>query len=51
MECLGEGRGISLPALGVASSKLTTFGVGGYARIRKQFNIPIAQMEGVKEKL
>jgi len=51
MECLGEGRGISLPALGVASGKLTTFGVGGYARIRKQFNIPIAQMEGVKEKL
>ena len=51
MECLGEGRGISLPALAVASSKLTTFGVGGYARIRKQFNIPIAQMEGVKEKL
>ena len=51
MECLGEGRGISLPALGVASSKLTTFGVGGYARIRKQFNIPLAQMEGVKEKL
>tara|TARA_B000000477_G_scaffold52176_2_gene43883 strand:- start:51522 stop:53606 length:2085 start_codon:yes stop_codon:yes gene_type:complete len=51
MECLGEGRGISLPALAVASGKLTTFGVGGYSRIRKQFNIPIAQMEGVKEKL
>lgn len=51
MECLGEGRGISLPALAVASSKLTTFGVGGYSRIRKQFNIPIAEMEGVKEKL
>ena len=51
MECLGEGRGISLPALAVATSKLCTFGVGGYARIRKQFNIPIAEMEGVKEKL
>lgn len=51
MECLGEGRGISLPALSVATTKLCTFGVGGYSRIRKQFNIPIAEMEGVKEKL
>lgn len=51
MESLGEGRGISLPAMSVATAKLCTFGVGGYARIRKQFNIPIAEMEGVKEKL
>ncbi len=51
MESLGEGRGISLPALSVASAKLCTFGVGGYSRIRKQFNLPIAEMEGVKEKL
>lgn len=51
MESLGEGRGISLPAMSLATAKLCTFGVGGYARIRKQFNIPIAEMEGVKEKL
>ena len=51
MESLGEGRGISLPAMSVATAKLCTFGVGGYARIRKQFNIPIAEMEGIKEKL
>jgi acyl-CoA dehydrogenase len=51
MESLGEGRGISLPAMSVATAKLCTFGVGGYARLRKQFNIPIAEMEGVKEKL
>jgi acyl-CoA dehydrogenase len=51
MESLGEGRGISLPAMSVATAKLCTFGVGGYARIRKQFNIPIAEMEGVREKL
>lgn len=51
MESLGEGRGISLPAMSVATAKLCTLGVGGYARIRKQFNIPIAEMEGVKEKL
>ena len=51
MESLGEGRGISIPAMSVATAKLCTFGVGGYARLRKQFNIPIAEMEGVKEKL
>lgn len=51
MESLGEGRGISLPAMSVATAKMCTFGVGGYSRIRKQFNIPIAEMEGVKEKL
>ena len=51
MESLGEGRGISLPAMSVATAKLCSLGVGGYARIRKQFNIPIAEMEGVKEKL
>lgn len=51
MESLGEGRGISLPALSVATAKLCTFGVGGYSRIRNQFKLPIAEMEGVKEKL
>jgi acyl-CoA dehydrogenase len=51
MESLGEGRGISLPAMSVATAKLCSLGVGGYARVRKQFNIPIAEMEGVKEKL
>jgi acyl-CoA dehydrogenase len=51
MECLGEGRGISLPAMSVASAKLSTLAVGGYARVRKQFKVPIAEMEGVQEKL
>jgi acyl-CoA dehydrogenase len=51
MECLGEGRGISLPAMGIASCKLATLAVGGYARVRKQFKVPIAAMEGVQEKL
>ena len=51
MECLGEGRGISLPAGGVAASRLCTLAVGGYARVRKQFKVPIAEMEGVQEKL
>ena len=51
MECLGEGRGISLPAMGIASSRLGVLAVGGYARVRKQFKVPIAAMEGVQEKL
>lgn len=51
MECLGEGRGISLPAGGIAGSKLATAAVGGYARVRKQFKVPIASMQGVQEKL
>jgi len=51
MECLGEGRGISLPALSLSNSKLSTLAVGGYARVRKQFKVPIASMEGVQEKL
>ena len=45
------GRGISLPAGGVAGSRLCTMAVGGYARVRKQFKVPIAEMEGVQEKL
>jgi len=51
MECLGEGRGISLPAGAIAGSKLATLAVGGYARVRKQFKVPIATMQGVQEKL
>jgi len=51
MECLGEGRGISLPAGAIAASKMATLAVGGYARIRKQFKVPIASMQGVQEKL
>lgn len=51
MECLAEGRGISLPALSVAAAKGVSVTVGAYARIRKQFKVPIADMEGVQEGL
>jgi len=51
MDCLAEGRGISLPALSVASAKGVSVSVGSYARIRKQFKVPIAEMEGVQEGL
>lgn len=51
MDCLAEGRAISLPALSVAAAKGVATSVGAYARIRKQFKVPIADMEGVQEAL
>mmetsp|Transcript_17867 Transcript_17867/g.23161 ORF Transcript_17867/g.23161 Transcript_17867/m.23161 type:complete len:442 (-) Transcript_17867:312-1637(-) len=51
MDCLAEGRAISLPALSVSAGKMCTTAVGAYARVRKQFKVPIAELEGVKEPL
>jgi alkylation response protein AidB-like acyl-CoA dehydrogenase len=51
MDCLAEGRSISLPAGAIAIGKLSSIGVGAYARIRKQFKVPIADLEGVQEHL
>lgn len=39
MDCLAEGRGVSLPAMSTAASKLTVTAVGAYARIRNQFKV------------
>eukprot|EP01134_Creolimax_fragrantissima_P007715 CFRG7715T1 len=51
MECLSEGRGITLPASSVAVGQMSAVLMGSYARIRKQFKVPIAELEGVQEKL
>ncbi|HSW71068.1 MAG TPA: acyl-CoA dehydrogenase, partial [Gammaproteobacteria bacterium] len=51
MECLSIGRSISLPALSIASGQLAYRVTGAYARIRKQFNLPIGYFEGVEELL
>ncbi|OGT30321.1 MAG: acyl-CoA dehydrogenase [Gammaproteobacteria bacterium RIFCSPHIGHO2_12_FULL_35_23] len=51
MECLSAGRSISLPASGVASGKLAAFSSGAYARIRRQFKMPIGNFEGIEEVL
>ncbi len=51
MHCLAAGRAISLPALGAAGAKLSARYSGEYARIRKQFGMPIAYFEGVEEVL
>ncbi len=51
MECLAEGRGISIPALSTGSSKICYRMTGAYARIRKQFKSSIGSFEGIQEKL
>lgn len=49
IECLGAGRGVSLPALSTASSEYNYRLVGAYSRIRRQFNTEIGKFEGVQE--
>ena len=51
MESLSTGRGISLPSSGAAAGMAAARFTGAYARVRKQFNIPIGQFEGVEEAL
>lgn len=51
MESLAAGRSISLPALSTGSGKLVSRSTGAYARIRRQFNMPIGKFEGVEEAL
>ncbi len=50
-DCLSVGRAISLPALGTAAGKATARLTGAYARIRRQFKLPIGKFEGVEEAL
>jgi len=51
MQSLAAGRSISLPAAGVAGGKMAALMSGSYARIRKQFNTPIGEFEGIEEPL
>ncbi len=51
VECLAEGRGISLPALSVGAGKTVSRFTGAYAAIRRQFNMPIGRFEGIQEPL
>lgn len=48
MECLAAGRGISLPALATAASKLAYVSTASYGRVRKQFKVAISDFEGVQ---
>ena len=51
MQSLAAGRSISLPALGTSGGKMAALMSGAYARIRKQFDIPIGKFEGIEEPL
>ena len=51
MECLSTGRAISLPAIGSISIKQSLRVTSAYARVRRQFGIPVGIMEGVAEPL
>jgi acyl-CoA dehydrogenase len=51
MECLAMGRGISLPSATAGGVTLAAHACGAYARIRRQFGLPIGQFEGVQEAL
>ncbi|HWD31590.1 MAG TPA: acyl-CoA dehydrogenase [Pseudomonas sp.] len=51
MNCLSVGRSISLPAVGTGAAKYTSLVTGQYARVREQFNVPLAAFEGIQESL
>jgi len=51
MQSLTTGRAVSLPALSVGAAKFTCRNTGAYSRIRKQFNLPIGEFEGIQEPL
>lgn len=51
MECLADGRAISLPALATSAAKFASRNTGAYARVRTQFKLPIGEFEGVAEVL
>ena len=49
MECLSAGRSISLPSSSAAGAKTMLRVTTAYARIRRQFGIPVGKMEGIEE--
>jgi len=48
VEQLSVGRCISLPSNATGGAKAGVWATGAYARIRSQFNLPIARFEGVE---
>jgi len=51
VECLSVGRAISLPSTPTGGAKMGSLATGAYARIRKQFNMPIGRFEGIEAAL
>ncbi len=48
VECLSVGRCITLPSGASGTGRYMIGLAGGFTRIRRQFNIPVADMEGVQ---
>ncbi len=48
VEQLSVGRCISLPSNATGSAKAAVWATGAYARVRRQFNLPIARFEGIE---
>ena len=51
VELLSVGRAITLPSSALGGGQAAVYATGAYARLRRQFNIPIARFEGVGEAL
>ncbi|TRY29581.1 acyl-CoA dehydrogenase [Aliiglaciecola sp. M165] len=51
VSCLGAGRGISLPAMGVASAQSAFKSTAEYSFVREQFGVPIGRFEGIQDNL
>ncbi|MDX2290207.1 MAG: acyl-CoA dehydrogenase [Hyphomicrobiaceae bacterium] len=49
MECLAAGRAVSLPSSAAAAAKAMLHQTTAYARVRRQFGLPIGRMDGVEE--
>jgi acyl-CoA dehydrogenase len=48
VEQLSVGRCISLPSIATGGAKGGVYSTGAYARIRRQFNMPVGKFEGVE---
>lgn len=51
VEQLAVGRCISLPANATGGAMVATWATGAYARIRRQFGLPVGRFEGVEQPL
>ena len=51
MECLADGRGVSIPSIVIGGAKAATLATGAYTRIRKQFNCSLVDFEGISKPL
>ena len=51
VELLSAGRGIVLPSNAVGGAMAAVYATGAYARIRRQFRLPIGEFHGVGEAL